>query len=140
MTPNDTLVRFREGYKYQLAENHHTVVSIFPSETIKSEFITLEPTGKLTIRRGYAWDGPSGPTLDTRCSMRGSLVHDALYQLLREGSLPQSARDQADEELYRRLKEDGMWGWRAWLWRREVKKFAGAAADPRNRKTVLNAP
>ena len=133
-------IKYRAGYKYQLAENHHTLVNIFPAETIKSEFITLDVTGKLTIKAGYAWDGPSGPTLDSRSSMRGSLVHDAIYQLLREKKLPAFYRKEADEELYRRLREDGMWGWRAWLWRREVNKFAGAAADPNHRKVVYNAP
>ena len=42
--------------------------------------------------------GASGPTLDTDDTMElDSLVHDALYQLMREGCLPQSARKAADK-------------------------------------------
>jgi hypothetical protein len=44
--------------------------------------------------KGYAWNGPSGPTLDTRNFMRGSLVHDALYQLMREGRMDNGLRRQ----------------------------------------------
>ncbi len=35
--------------------------------------------GVLTIRSGYAWDGPGGPAMDTPAAMYGSLSHDALY-------------------------------------------------------------
>ena len=92
------------------------------------------------ITAGYAWDGPSGPTLDTRNSLRGSLFHDAAYQLLRGCFLDQKWRTVADEELGRFLKEDGMWSFRRMMWVRELKKFGGAAADPKNRKPVLEAP
>jgi len=65
--------------------------------------------------KGYAPDGPSGPTLDTANFMRGSLVHDTLYQLMREGllnhNLPREAADRILQSLYR---EDGMLALRAW--------------------------
>ena len=38
--PN-TRIRYRSGYKYQLAERRSVKVSIFPAEPIKTEFITL---------------------------------------------------------------------------------------------------
>ena len=47
----------------------------------------LNTKGHLIIKRSYAWDGPSGPTIDTKNFMRGSLVHDALYQLMRHEHL-----------------------------------------------------
>jgi hypothetical protein len=105
-----------------------------------TEFITLTPEGELIIRSGYAWDGPSGPTFDTPSSIRGSLVHDALYQLLRAELLPIDARDIADQELYRICVEDGMWKWRARLWLRAVRKCAAGAADPVHKKPLLVAP
>ncbi len=54
------------------------------------------------------WDGPSGLTIDTPNFMRGSLVHDTLYQLLRNELIEQKWRDEADEELRRICREDGM--------------------------------
>lgn len=134
------MIRYRDGYKYQLAEDYSVTVAIRPPAPIDTEYISLTTEGVLTVRKGYAWDGPSGPTFDTRSSMRPSLVHDALYQLLREGRLPQEYRILADEELYRLALEDGMWRWRAWLWRRELGKFAAGAADPSNSRMILVAP
>lgn len=138
MTPD--IIKYRSGYKYQLAEDYRLGIELFPAAAICTEYIDLDPEGILTIRKGYAWDGPSGPTIDTRNTLRGSLVHDALYQLMRQGRLPQSVRLLADNIAHRIWREDGMSAWRAFLWRRELGKFAAAAADPKNMKTVQTAP
>lgn len=133
-------MKYRSGYKYQLAEDEIFKIPIQPETKIATEFIELHPDGKLIIKAGYAWDGPSGPTFDTRSSMRGSLAHDALYQLIRLELLPEWRRLEADDVIYECLIADGMWRVRAWLWRRELKKFAGFAADPKNRKKIYVAP
>ena len=133
-------ISYRSGYKYQLAEDYSVVTVLRPPERITTRFISLETDGTLTVLGGYAWDGPSGPTFDTPSSMRGSLVHDALYQLLRGGFLPAESRDQADDELYRVCLDDRMWKWRARLWLRAVRKFATGAADPKHKKRVYLAP
>lgn len=104
----------------------------------------LSPSGELTIATGYAWDGPSGPTFDTPSVMRGSLVHDCLYQLLRETDFgaPETHdqhRKQADEILYRICIEDGMWKWRAKWILAGVRKGGGPAAVRRRRK-IYEAP
>jgi hypothetical protein len=70
----------------------------------------------LTVRAGYAWNGASGPTLDTDATMDASLVHDSLYQITRLGVLPSSARKPADRAFRRILLEDGMHPWRAAIW------------------------
>jgi hypothetical protein len=70
----------------------------------------------LIIRRGYAWDGASGPTWDTLEAKRASLVHDVLYQMISEGQLPLPAREQADQLFLDLLKEDGMSKIRRTLW------------------------
>lgn len=92
------------------------------------------------IRYGYAWDGPSGPTIDARNLMRGSLIHDALYQLIREGYLPQEYRNAADLLLKRLCIEDGMNKIKAWLIYQAVSKFANYAAQPHYKKQTLTAP
>ena len=133
-------IRYRDGYKYQLAFEYRVQTALRPPWVVKSAFLLLKPDGLLVIRKGYAWDGPSGPTIDTRSSMRGSLVHDALYQMIREGLLPATARLRADEELRRLCIEDGMWKWRAALWFRAVRKAAAGAADPAHNRVVYAAP
>ena len=72
--------------------------------------------------------------------MRGPCAHDALYQLLRMGLLDPIWRESADDFMYKCLREDGMSKLRSFLWRREVGKFAGFAADPKNVKEVHQAP
>ena len=62
--------------------------------------------------------------------MRASLVHDALYQLIRMGKLHPSYREAIDNLLYQICLEDGMWKWRAQTWCWAVKKFAHYAAEP----------
>lgn len=133
-------MKYRSGYKYQLAEDYTTITPIYPKENIITRYICLSTKGYLTISEGYAWDGASGPTIDTKNTMVPSLVHDALYQLIRERHLPQSARTDADILLYDLLRERGMFFLRAWLWHREVSKFAGWAADPKNVKKIHEAP
>ncbi len=123
-------IRYASGYAYQLRETYSCVISIKPPEPIRTEYIDLLPGGTLTIRRGYAWDGPSGPTIDTDTFMRGSLVHDVLYQLLREKHLPQSCRPEADRILRDICREDGMMGLRAWWVHLAVTYGGGPSADP----------
>ncbi len=134
-------MRYRAGYLYQLdADEVFRDTDIRPARDIVTDFIELTTDGVLTVRKGYAWDGPSGPTFDSRSAMRGSLGHDALYALLRQSLLPPSARDAADSAFSRWLEQDGMGKFRRWYWMRGVRNFAGAAADPANRKPVLVAP
>lgn len=133
-------IRYYDGYKYQLACDYSIDTQIKPAADIDQPFIRLTQSGRLTVRGGYAWDGPSGPTIDSPSSMRASLVHDALYQLMRKKLIGLEHRPAADELLYRLCIEDGMWKWRAWLWRREVKRFASFAALPENDWTMHVAP
>lgn len=96
--------------------------------------------GLLVIKSGYAWDGPSGPTFDPPESMRASLVHDAGYQLMRNSYLDMIHRAYFDDLFYKILREDGMNRFRAWLWHREVERFASKAANPRSKRVVFEAP
>lgn len=134
-------MKYRKGFKYQLAEEYQTQTSMFPEVEIREPFLLLETSGRLTIRAGYAWDGPSGPTIDTSSFMRGALVHDALYQILRAKGFDNSAvwRKVADKELRRICVEDGMWRIRAcYVWWC-VRLMAGGAASPASRKRIYRA-
>lgn len=121
----------RRRYKYNLSADytHQTELRVAQAIEIPS-VITLDTRGVLTIRAGYAWDGPSGPTIDTPSFMRGSLVHDVLYQLMREGYLPQHHRKYADQLLREICLEDGMWPIFAWLAYQGVRLFGASRAAP----------
>jgi len=133
-------IRYRSGYKYQLVEEYSVAVAVRPAEPIDMDYIALSADGLLTVKKSYAWDGPSGPTVDTKNFMRGALVHDALYQLMRDGYLPETFREMADLELHRICREDGMSTFRAWCVLLAIRKFADFAASPESRKPVLTAP
>ena len=134
-------IRYRSGYKYQLVEPYACRVAVLPEQDVDTEFIRLERDGHLLVKRGYAWDGPSGPTLDTRNFMRGSLVHDALYQLMRQEHLSFVRwREVADRELRRMCLEDGMSRLRAWWVYRAVRIGGGPSASPESAKPIRVAP
>ena len=131
-------------YKYQLtAPYEHPgptgIVTAAGAEV--PGFIVLTKDGHLTISKGYAWDGPSGPTIDTKDFMRGSLVHDALYQLMRARKLPQETRIAADNLLRETCKADGMSAFRAWYVYRSVRAFAAKSAVPDDHEDdIFTAP
>jgi hypothetical protein len=135
-------IAYKKGYKYWLVRPYSIQIPILPKDAIVSSggFISLNRAGVLSLKAGYAWDGPSGPTFDTKTFMRGSLCHDALYQLMREGKLDISYRNQADRLLGRICRSDGMCGVRVWYVVGSVKRFAGGAASTENRKPILYAP
>ena len=122
-------IRYRAGFKYQLAKQYHTnIAPILPVQSVDTEFIKLDRMGNLEIAEGYAWDGPSGPAIDTPNFMRGSLVHDAMYQLMREKHIGQEHREAADKILRRICREDGMSWLRSQYVYQGVQRFAARAA------------
>lgn len=111
------MIYYKRGYKYQLTRDLVEQTAVFPEDTVSTRFIKLTPAGVLTIRADYAWNGPSGITVDTPDSIRGSAVHDALYQLFALGLLDAAVwREAADGELLRICTEAGMLGARAGYW------------------------
>ena len=151
------MIAYRSGFKHVLAKTVEIRVTVYPSMDLKTDGIALDQNGVLIIHKGYPWDGASGPAFDSKAVMRASLVHDALYQLMREGLLGQDWRARADLELQKIYKQDAetirqrsgaFKGFfigvfkpaRAW-WLHAAVRVAGApSADPKNRKKILYAP
>lgn len=72
--------------------------------------------------------------------MRGSLVHDVLYELMRKGYLPPEAKPVADQLLKDMCREDRMWRLRAWWVKKGLWLGGKAATLARNKKKILAAP
>ena len=104
---------YRKGYKYQLEKRFQTPTTFRFPEKIQTDWVTIETNGDMTIERGYAWNGASGPTIDTPSTMAASLIHDALYQLISLGHLSLECREDADFTLRRIMIEDKAWRLRA---------------------------
>jgi len=134
-------IRYRSGYKYQLATRYSIPINIKPKKDIKTEFIKLDTKGKLTIILGYAWDGPSGPVVDTKENMRASLVHDALYQLMRHKKLSAKAyKDNADKIFKNICIKDGVPKKIASAYYYGLKIGGKPSTDPKNKKKIHKAP
>ena len=134
-------IHYRSGYKYQLLRDYTVAVAVYPKDNIATQFIELDADGMLIIKAYYAWDGPSGPTIDTKNFMRGSLIHDALYQLMREEYIDgEQWREQADRELRKSCREDGMCWIRAWYVYVSVRWAAKPASLPMHCKIDECAP
>lgn len=135
-------MKYRSGYKYQLAEDYRhpgpVPPRLCPPADVIAPYIHLAQSGTLTVCKGYAWDGASGPTWDTPATMTPSLVHDAFYQLMRLGLVSRDCRETVDQLFYLMLRARGMFGPRAWLWYRAVRRFG--PDDGGKPKPVLRAP
>lgn len=116
-------------YKYQLTADYTYTVDI-KDHQVQHPMIELGPEGQLTVKKGYAWDGPSGPTIDTSTFMRGALIHDVLYQLIRLEYLAPSLRQYADDVLKQICLQDGMSRFRAWYVHLALKLFGSKHAQP----------
>ena len=137
--------KLKKTYKYVLHENASveiklTLNSLAVGESIKNDFISVKKRegGKalVTIKKGYAWDGPSG-AVDTKSWMTGSLVHDALYQLMRDGLLSRKLRKEADKAMETiNVEIGGMSRFRAWYSRVGVNLFGETFVQ----SDVLRAP
>ena len=122
-------------YKYQLAKPFRVNTGI-KGYRATTEYMLLFPDGELTIKIGYRWDGPSGPAIDTDNFMRGALVHDALYQLIRMNYLPPAFRKTADRLLKVICRKDGMNRLRAWWVYNAVRMFGKEAARPNSFRPI----
>ena len=131
-------IRYISGYRYQLVDQYSVQTGITGHEA-RTQYLELKKNGWLYIAAGDCWDGATG-AFDTRDFMRGSLVHDALYQLIRLGKLPLNQRENCDRELYRLCREDGMSWVRARYVFIAVRLFGAFGADPANKRTIQVAP
>lgn len=133
-----TMIKYkkRRHYKYNLHSQLEYETGIKPLHEKLDGILKIDEEGLLTIEPGYAWDGPSGPTIDTKNFMESSLVHDAIYQLMREKVVAQDQRKKADQLLRKMCRDAGMSNIRAWWVYRGVRIGGASSAKP----NMLTAP
>jgi len=129
-------MRYKKGYKYQLVDNFYHTLSFYTEEVIELPFIQLNDN-ELLIKKGYAWDGPSGPAWDTKNFMVASLVHDVLYQLMRMDLISIDLRKNADLEMKKICLKYRMNVFRADYIYFLVRLCARNAALPKNLKKII---
>lgn len=82
----------------------------------------------LRVPRGFRWNGASGPTWDTDGIRRASLVHDALYGILKRDGYDSRHRQLADRIFYHHLRQMGVNPARRWYYYAAVRLFGRKAA------------
>lgn len=127
---------------YQLVEDYSVQTEFlgFGDKSSQHGRVKIANDGMLTISNGYCWDGASGPVIDRDSNMRAGLVHDALYQLMREDVLNHHHWKRADKEYGKILKEDGAYGFVIAIDLAGLKLVGGRYANPKMRKKVFHAP
>jgi hypothetical protein len=106
-------ITYSTGYKYRLEEDFNTKIELFDKNLI-STFIELNPDGYLLIKKGYAWNGLSGPDLDVKKFIKSILIYDALRQLVREHGLEQSYIPSINKIISTQLMASGMNSMHIW--------------------------
>jgi len=136
------------GYQLQEDGYQHFFAEGLPNVT-HPPFIDTK-NGMIRIQRGFFWDGPSGPAVDTDTFLQPSMIHDAGYTLMGNGLLdPEVWRPHFDARMRRDLRKNtvrkysGSWimrklgVFRAKYAYRGVRIFGGSHLEPRE---ILDAP
>lgn len=133
-------MKFRSGFKYQLAETEVWLLDFKPKKDVVTKFCSLNTEGLLRLEEGFAWDGASGPVIDRPSNQAASAVHDALYRMMRKGLIDHHRWREADMEFAKVMRKCGAWSITiqadlAGLW-----LVQGRAALPENKAPVFCVP
>jgi len=133
-------IYYRDGYRYQLAKDFRITTPI-KGESLRHDYFELYKSSVLLVKKGYAWDGASGPTIDTKDSMEPSLVHDVFCQAMRLELLSFNKWQDTVNEFFRdHCKMCGMNSFRAWYWYRAVEFADAGRPDGSDPNPILEAP
>ena len=113
-------------YKYQLLRMKRYNGTCLQGITLDHEYVNIKDT-IIEIRKGYMWDGVSG-FIDLDSMLGGSLVHDAMYQMLRADLLEPHHRSTADQLFKTIIKRDGTSKLLSWIAHTAVRALGGRHA------------
>ena len=110
-------------YKFKVEENF-SIELPFKIPDFEHQYASLKD-GILEIKKGYAWDGASGPIINTRDTLIASLVYDVLYQAMRLNLIKSSKENRqiADKNFFEILKMNGVNSIRRKVWYFAVRLF-----------------
>lgn len=134
------MIRYIKDMKYVLASDYEVQTPII-GNPITDDWFILSDDGKLWIRRGFPWNGASGPTWDTDSCISASAVHDVFCVCMRDGRLDFDKWQDKVNEFFREMcVANGMSSFRAKLWHMGVE-FGGAGNPEQGPdRPVMEAP
>lgn len=101
-------------YKYRTLRPYSIMLppALWPTHEVMTPFFALSKIGQLIVAQGYVWNG-ADVAVDTPSFMRGSAVHDAIFQMCRDRLLDYRTHVKpADRLLWKLCRADGMSWWR----------------------------
>lgn len=128
-------MKYKSGYTYITQETVFVNVGPALHAPVSSPFASIAGES-LCVMRNYAWDGASFSLFlwfgTPKAWLLPSLVHDALYQLIRDGLMDRQYRDAADRLFRELLIERGVWRIVAWGAYYAVRVFGNFAVRKTN--------
>lgn len=124
-------VKYKKRYQYELLDSFSFSTSFKPPSNVELKYIRIDTDGKITAKPGYAWDGATG-AIDTKSTMKASLLHDICYQLLKLNVIPMRYRKEFDGLYYKTALQNGMFIGRAFYHYAAVRIFGDNALKKRS--------
>lgn len=139
----------RKPWKYQtvarfdvsIEKKYDIWVSPEVSEEMTNDYFIIlhfnsqnKRVNQISIEAEYAWDGASGPTVDTYGSFKAALVHDAFYQCMRLGYVTPGSRNGVDKLFRDMLEAGGVPPLRRQIWYLGVHLFGKKSTTPKPHK------
>ena len=114
----------RGKWKYELLRDLTVGIGLDGLIFITTPYFEYDVYKGLIIKKFYAWDGASGPAIDTDTVLRASLAHDAVCQAYDMELIDDYARKSSDRMFRDICLEDGMYPFRAWYMYRSVRMWS----------------
>ncbi len=110
------------GYKYRLLEQFQWYSEFLKDESFEAPFFQCDK-GHCTAFKGYAWDGVSGPAVDTKKTKIPGLKHDISYQAIRLGLIDKKYKSDIDKQFHDDLERGKVSRFIADIYYRGVRWF-----------------
>lgn len=137
----DKSIAYISGFKYQVQEEFKIQIPVLSQfDGIEQDYFSILNNGTVILKKGFASDGPSGPTIDTPDTIVGAFVHDMLYECMRKDLIPRDNRKLADEIIRDVCLKHGMPKIRAWWWYYMLRVFGHKNVLASSRRQIKYAP
>ena len=98
------------GYRWATDDLREYALNELPEVSVAYtgwDYISLETGGTLTMKKGYRWDGPTTSPLPYSSKIvHASMVHDAIYDLMRREDITRGYKPYTEEGYTHRLIAD----------------------------------
>lgn len=122
-------IAYVKADKFILGRDEFFSLPFKPKETIRTSYCTFYDNGDLHIKRGFLWSA-NFPAINTENTKPASLLHDCIYNLIKDGFLPREPyREHGDRLLYDVLIECNVLQYRAFAWYKAVQLGGDEALD-----------